>query len=39
MLHIAYYVLKDHNKVSLEPSLLQAKQPQLSQPSFIEEVI
>ncbi|KAK4810853.1 LOW QUALITY PROTEIN: hypothetical protein QYF61_008825 [Mycteria americana] len=32
------HLLKGHNKVSLEPSLLQAKQPQLSQPFFIGEV-
>ncbi|KAK4807049.1 hypothetical protein QYF61_018390 [Mycteria americana] len=31
-------VLKGHNKVSLEPSLLQAEQPQISQPSFRGEV-
>ncbi|KAK4818441.1 hypothetical protein QYF61_013128 [Mycteria americana] len=32
-------VLKGHNKVSLEPSLLQAEQPQLSQTFFIGEVL
>ncbi|KAK4818643.1 hypothetical protein QYF61_016614 [Mycteria americana] len=32
-------VLKGHDKVSLEPSLLQAEHPQLSQPVFIGEVL
>jgi len=31
------YILKGHNKVTLEPSLLQAEQPQLSQPFFTGE--
>ncbi|KAK4830718.1 hypothetical protein QYF61_013168 [Mycteria americana] len=32
-------ILKGHNKVCLEPSLLQAKQTQLSQPIFVGEVL
>ncbi|KAK4818403.1 hypothetical protein QYF61_012324 [Mycteria americana] len=32
-------ILKGHNKVSLEPSFLQAEQPQLSQPVLIGEVL
>ena len=32
-------LLKSHNKVSLEPSLLQAKQPQLSQPFLRAKVL
>jgi len=34
----ALLVLKGHNKVSLESSLLQAEQPQLSQPFLVGEV-
>ena len=44
-LHLTYillisplYKLRGHNKVSPQPSLLQAEQPKLSQPFLIEEV-
>ncbi|KAK4815839.1 hypothetical protein QYF61_008442 [Mycteria americana] len=37
-IHPGEVVLEGCNKVSLEPSLLQAEQPQLSQPVFIGEV-